>query len=288
MKPAISSPAGAPVKPPISGLSPNSYAYLQRLVLAESGIALDEGKQYLIEARLRPILHEHGFRSLDELTSTHMSRSPARLTKSIVEAMTTNETLFFRDTKLFDALRQIILPELIKRVGSTRSVRIWSAAASTGQEAYSLAVLLQQLGRGYTQVEILATDISEQVLARAKEGRYLQCEVNRGLTPELLQRYFTLREGSWFVKEDLRRMVKFQQWDLRKEPAVLGCFDLILCRNVLIYFNRDTKQKILQSLGGNLYPGGSVILGCAETTLDVAVKLERRAVGSAALYQRVA
>lgn len=283
MKPLPSLPNATDATP---GLSASSYAYLRRLVLNESGIALDDTKHYLIQARLRPIMTEHGYRSLDELAGVLMSRSSAGLTKNIVEAMTTHETLFFRDGTLFEALRHKVLPELLKKLAGKRTLRLWSAAASTGQEAYSLAVLLLQVGFLPSQVEILATDLSRQVLKRAKDGRYLQCEVNRGLTPELLHRYFVRQEADWVVKDEVKRMVTFQEWDLRRDPRPLGCFDLIFCRNVLIYFDRETKQKVLRSLAGSLYEGGSVVLGCAETTLDVSVSLERKVVENAAFYQR--
>ena len=213
----------------------------------ESGILLDQDKRYLLESRLLPILDSAvasslGIHTLEELTHVLLSRPSVELKNLVVNAMTTNETLFFRDRGMFDALLSHLLPGMLKRLEGSRKLRIWSAASSSGQEAYSIAMILRELGKGPEHAEILGTDLSTQVLRRAREGRYTQAEMQRGLPSQYRDRYF-VREGTeWQLCEQVRSLVRFEQMDLRREVSRLGRFDLILCRNVLIYFDTDTRK----------------------------------------------
>jgi len=201
----------------------------------------------------------------------------------IVEAMTTHETLFFRDPAVYEAIKGVLVPELMERRAAGRPVRIWSAACSSGQEPYSLAMLLLEAGLG--DVEIVATDLSNQILDRAREGRYLQLEVNRGLPAAMLVRYFERAGLEWRVKEAVRRMVKFQPFDLRQSPRGLGMFDLVLCRNVLIYFELETRKAILAGIRSVMKPGSCLLLGTSETVFQIDERLTRRSLGATACYQ---
>jgi len=203
----------------------------------------------------------------------------------IVEAMTTHETLFFRDPAVYDAIRSALVPELAERRATGRAVRIWSAACSSGQEPYSLAMLLLEAGLGPGDVEIVATDLSNQILDKAREGKYLQLEVNRGLPAALLVRYFERQGLEWRVKETVRKMVKFQPFDLRQSPRSLGMFDLVLCRNVLIYFELETRKAILAGIRSVMRPGSCLLLGTSETVFQIDEKLTRRSLGATACYQ---
>jgi chemotaxis protein methyltransferase CheR len=247
-------------------ISPDNYAYLQREIYKDSGIVLDADKHYLLESRLMPIVRSEGLGSLDELCTRIRTQTFPKLRQEVVEAMTTNETLFFRDVSPFDALRNQILPQLKERRAQERKLSFWSAAASSGQEAYSLAILLLEMGFGDWQIDIVGTDLSEQILERARAGKYMQIEVNRGLPAPYLVKYFR-REGlDWQLKDQIRRMVRFRRFDLRQSMHGLGPFDVVMCRNVLIYFDVDTKKKILGEIRRVMQQGGYLLLGGAETT----------------------
>jgi chemotaxis protein methyltransferase CheR len=202
-----------------------------------------------------------------------------------VESLTTNETLFFRDVCLFDALQKNVLPELIAARRDTRRISIWSAAASSGQEAYSIAMLLHEMGLEGWNIQILGTDINQQILERAASGRYLQIEVNRGLPAKYLVKYFTRVGLDWQISPKLRSMVRFQQFDLRASARSLGPFDIVFCRNVLIYFDVETKKKILASIRQTLNPRGLLALGAAETTINLDSSYSRVLHGPATFYQ---
>jgi len=275
-------PGGA--KPPSAEITPQNYSFFQKLISRESGIVLDANKQYLIEARLMPIALRMRVYSLNDLCAMLQATPDPSLRQQVVEAMTTNETYFFREPAQYEALRKTVLPELIEERQSTRKISVWSAASSTGQEAYSLAMLLLEMGLGAWDVSILGTDLSTPVLKRAQAGRYLQIEVNRGLPAPLLVKYFK-REGlDWQLKDEVRRMVRFQKDDLRSGPPP-GTFDLIFCRNVLIYFDANTKRGILSRIYRALLPGGHLLLGGSETTLSYDDRFLRRPVGTCVLYQ---
>jgi len=268
-----------------SSILAENYRFLTDYIYRESGIVLDDDKHYLLEARLIPVAHQSQLASLDALCLALRNDNDPPLKKKVVEAMTTHETLFFRDIAPFDALKTDILPPLMELRRATRKLSFWSAAASSGQEAYSLAMLLLETGLSGWNIQILGTDLSEQILQRAREGRYMQIEVNRGLPASHLLKYFDRQNMDWQIKEHLRRMVQFEKFDLRNSMRTKGPFDVIFCRNVLIYFDTETKRKILSELRGALFPGGYLVLGGAETTLNLDDKFKRVTSGRAVLYQ---
>jgi len=267
-----------------SNLSDANYSFLQGLIYEESGIVVDADKRYLLDARLLPIVREERLLSLDDLSKRLATRSNVELRRRVVDAMTTNETLFFRDRTFFEALRTSVFPEMFKRVRG-RKVRIWSSAASTGQEAYSVAMMLLEMGIDRTEFEIVGTDISLQALERARTGQYVQFEVNRGLPAPLLMKYFTKQGLDWVVKPELRVLTSFNSFDLRQSYRSLGKFDLILCRNVLIYFDEDTKRKILENLAQALAPEGLLALGGTELVMNAPRGLMRCAYEKAFFYR---
>lgn len=268
-----------------STISPENYQYLQQQVHKESGIVLEENKHYLLESRLIPILRKEQLKSLDDLCNRIRSESVPILRKQVIEAMTTNETLFFRDVSPFQALREHILPQLKAVRAQSKTLTFWSAAASSGQEAYSLAMLLLETGLGDWKVEILGTDLSEQVLERARAGRYMQIEVNRGLPAPYLVKYFRRDGLIWELKPEVRKMVRFQTFDLRQNMSRFGMFDIVFCRNVLIYFDVPTKKKILAQMRSVIHRGGYLVLGGAETTVNLDDNFERTPIGQAVFYK---
>ncbi len=270
-----------------AGITPENYRFLQEYVYRESGIVLEDDKHYLLQARLMPILKREQLAGLDEICA-RLRSGQGDLRQRVVEAMTTNETLFFRDPAQYDALRTTILPELMKQREVSRRLSFWSAAASSGQEAYSLAMMLLEMGlpaQGWS-VQILGTDLSGQILDRAREGRYLQIEVNRGLPAVYLVKYFSRAGLEWQLKDHVRSMVKFERFDLRQPPTGFGGFDVIFCRNVLIYFDVPTKKKILSGLRSVLREDGSLLLGGAEAILDLDPRFARHVVGQATVYRQ--
>lgn len=268
---------------PAPELSPAGYTFLQKLIYRESGIALGSGKQYLFSARLTPLIRQESVSSLDALARLLATNPSLRLQRLVVEAMTTHETLFFRDPVMFEALRKEVLPELFRKVSGSRKLRFWSAAASSGQEAYSLAILLLESGMGPAEVEIVGTDLSTQVLDRAREGTYNQFEVDRGLCTVRLAKYFDKCESGWRLKEQVRGMVRFEQRDLRSDLTTLGRFDLILCRNVLIYFDSTTVTSICTALRSRLLPDSLLALGCGEV-LPASVGLRWKVVNQSTFF----
>lgn len=269
---------------PTVEISSENYCFLQQHVYKESGIVLDSTKQYLLEARLAPIARREGLGTLNDLCNLMRCLQRTDLKKEVVEAMTTNETLFFRDLTPFEALRTSILPLIRSRNAATRTISIWSAASSTGQEAYSIAIILLEAGMADWNVRILGTDLAESVLQRARQGRFLQVEVNRGLPAVSLVKYFERQGLEWQIKESIRRMVRFEQFDLRRSMAGKGPFDIVFCRNVLIYFDVETKRQILGEIYGTLVPGGYVTLGAAETMLNINSDFQRVVMGPATFY----
>jgi chemotaxis protein methyltransferase CheR len=268
-------------------LQPDHLSYLQQHVYAGSGIVLDTEKQYLIEARLAPILRERGLASLNELCALLRSTPPSSLHHQVIEAMTTNETYFFREPAQYQALREEILPEIVELRRATRRLRFWSAAASAGQEAYSLAMMLLEMGLQDWNIEILGTDLCTRVLEIAQTGRYSQLEVNRGLPVTLLLKYFRRAGLEWELKEDVRRMVRFRAFDLRSEMRSLGPFDVVFCRNVLIYFDMSTKARILEQIHGSLFRGGCLIVGTTEAGIPQGDRYQRQTIGNTVAYVAV-
>lgn len=269
---------------PGAGLSPGNYAFLQKFIYSESGIVVDSDKQYLLDSRLQPIVRDAKLKSLDELTELLVANPNHMLGSRVVDAMTTNETLFFRDRQFFEALRTDVFPELFSRVRG-RKVRIWSAAASTGQEAYSLAMMLLEMGKTSTDFDITGTDISSSALERARSGCYIQFEVNRGLPAPMLMKYFTPKGAEWRLHDSARSLAKFTSLDLRQNLRGLGMFDLVLCRNVLIYFDEATKQGILANMARQMQPGAYLGLGCSESTIGLKCDLERHTIARSAFYR---
>ena len=268
-----------------SSITVDNYAFLQRYIYQESGIVIDAGKNYLLESRLLPIVKQENLSTLNDLCSLLRATAPLPLKSRVVESMTTNETLFFRDLALFDALQKIVLPELVSSRRETKQINIWSAAASSGQEAYSIAMILHEMKLEGWRVKIVGTDLNQQILDRATAGRYLQIEVNRGLPAKYLVKHFTRAGLDWQINDNLRSMVSFQRFDLRSSMRSLGPFDLVLCRNVLIYFDVETKKKILGELRTTITSKGLLALGAAETTINLDPSYARVVHGSASFYQ---
>ncbi len=263
------------------------FQYVQQLVRERSGIVLDEGKEYLIETRLTPVARAHGKGSIAELIAAVRAQRRGPLEQAVVEAMTTNETSFFRDIHPFEALRREIFPALIKARAATRKLDIWCAAASSGQEPYSISMMIRE---NFPQlatwnVRILATDISREILTRAKAGVYSQLEVNRGLPAPLLVKYFQKDGLSWVLKDDIRKMVDYREMNLTEAFPPMQPFDLIMIRNVLIYFDLDTKREILRKLGRLLKPDAHLFLGGAETTVNIDDSYGRVTYGKTVCYQ---
>jgi chemotaxis protein methyltransferase CheR len=268
-------------------IHPDNYRFLQQQVYEDTGIVLDHDKHYLIEARLMPLARSAGLASVNELCVLIRASRESPLRRQVAEAMTTNETYFFREPAQYEALKNFVIPQLVKLRETSRKLSFWSAAASTGQEAYSLAMMLLEMGLGGWNIEILGTDLCTHVLERAPTGRYQQVEVNRGLPVSLLLKYFE-REGlDWRLKNDVRRMVRFEQFDLRSSMSKLGPFDVVFCRNVLIYFDAATRHKVLQEIHGTLFRGGYLLLGASENIGLAVNKFERRCLGEATLYEAV-
>ena len=272
-------------------LSADDYRFLQDLVYRDSGIVLDNDKHYLFTSRLAPVVRKHSIPSLTDLCALlrraqGSSSLGQALVRHVVEAMTTNETLFFREMPQFDALRTGVLPRLLaERKNSSRRLSFWSAAASSGQEAYSLLMMLFEMGLEDWDLNLLGTDLNNSILERARQGRYLQIEVNRGLPVQYMVKYFQRMGLEWQVKDRLRSRVRWRQWDLREPLRNPDQFDIVLCRNVLIYFDVETKRRILGNLRSVLKPGGYLLLGGAETALHLDDRLRRAEVGSCVLYQ---
>ncbi len=262
----------------------DNYRFLQRHVYTQSGIVLEDDKHYLFESRLAPIVRQHGLTSINDLCALIIATRQPEVGRQVVEAMTTNETYFFRDPAHYDAIRSILLPRLRQERQDSRKLRFWSAASSTGQEAYSLAMTLLEEKFGDWSIQILGTDFSSPVVERARSGIYQQIEVNRGLPAALLVKHFRRSGVEWRLSDELRRMVRFETIDLRNSMRALGPFDLVFCRNVMIYFDAETKAKIMKEIHGTLFRGGWLLLGGAETAFGVDEWFEKRSIGNATVY----
>ncbi len=251
-------------------MNPQDYDFLRKLLKERSGLDLSADKQYLVESRLIPLARKSGMPGIAELVQK-MKSGAETLTSEVVEAMTTNETFFFRDKIPFDHLRETVLPAMLKARANRRSLRIWSAACSTGQEPYSIAMCLKEKAQELSgwRVEIVATDLSQEVLEKAKSGIYSQFEVQRGLPVQLLVKYFTQVGEHWQINPEIRAMVQHRPLNLLQDFAHLGKFDVIFCRNVLIYFDQGTKTNIFGRLAKSLEPDGMLLLGAAETVVGI-------------------
>jgi chemotaxis protein methyltransferase CheR len=252
-------------------MTPQGFAAIAESLRQCSGLAIGPDKIYLLESRLAPLLRRQGLRDLDALAMRLAAGGAQDLARAVAEAMTTNESSFFRDEKPFADVRQHALPQLHANRPPGARLRIWSAAASTGQEAYSLAMIVAELrselaGR---EVEILGTDLARAPLARAREGLYTNFEVQRGLSPALLARHFRREGERWRIADTLRAMVRFEVWNLLDDLRPLGRFDIVFCRNVLLYFDRATRARVLAAIARQMAPDGLLYLGGAETMLGV-------------------
>ena len=253
-------------------MTPQDFDYLRKLLRERSGLVLSAEKQYLAESRLLPVARKHGLADLGELVGKlKVTTAAAPLTVEVIEAMTTNESFFFRDKVPFEHFRLTIMPALLAARAREKRIRIWCTAAATGQEPYSLAMSLKAIGPALAgwRVEILATDLSNEVLAKAKAGIYNQFEVQRGLPIQQLVKFFSQVGEAWQIAEEIRAMVKFRPLNLLADFSSLGTFDLVFCRNVLIYFDQDTKTGVLNRIARQMPSDGFLILGAAETVVDL-------------------
>jgi chemotaxis protein methyltransferase CheR len=252
-------------------VTPSDYDYLRKLLKERSGLMLSADKQYLVESRLLPIARRIGVPQLADLVVKLKAPGAEPLTVDVVEAMTTNESFFYRDKVPFDQFREVIVPSLIKARAAQRRIRIWCAAASTGQEPYSLAMILKEMAvplAGW-RTEIIATDISNEVLEKARAGLYSQFEVQRGLPIQMLMKYFTQAGETWQISPEIKAMVQYRPLNLLSDFGHLGKFDVVFCRNVLIYFDQETKIGVFERLARVTETDGYLVLGAAETVVGL-------------------
>ena len=250
--------------------------YLAGVVHQRSGIVVGSDKLYLLESRLAPLLRREDLGSLDQLACRLARGGCESLAQEITEAIATHETSFFRDGKPFDHLLQTGLPRLLQNRPSDHKLRLWSAAAATGQEAYSIAMTLAEFGRGDpSQAEILGSDLARGPLDRARAAVYSQYEVQRGLSVQRLLRFFAQDGQEWQVNEDIKSLCSFRVWNLLHDPAALGHFDVVFCRNVLFYLDRTARARVIRFIRRQLAPDGLLYLGAAETAFELDATLVR-------------
>ena len=252
-------------------MTPHDFDFLRRMLKERSGLVLSAEKDYLLESRLLPLARRHGMTSLGELVTRLRQPGTVSLAIAVTEAMTTNETFFFRDRIPFDHLRDTMLPALVAARAREKRIRIWCTAAASGQEPYSIAMMLKGLGaqlNGF-RIDILATDLSADVTERAKAGLYSQFEVQRGLPIQLLVKHFSKNGDAWEISPELRAMVQFRTLNLLNDFSPLGQFDIVFCRNVLIYFDQPTKVGVLERIARQMPDDGFLTLGAAETVVGL-------------------
>lgn len=268
-------------------ISNSDFNFIRELVFEHSAIVLEDGKEYLVESRLGPIIKTEGFDTIDQLVKALRKNLNNGLQYKVTEALTTNETSFFRDIHPFETLKNIILPELIKTRQSTKELNIWCAASSSGQEPYSIAMLIHENFPSLFnwKINFIASDISEKMLSRCRSGTFSQIEVNRGLPAALLIKYFDKSGPVWTIKKQLRERIDFQHINLSGELPYLPGMDIIFLRNVLIYFDIRMKKKILKQLRSVLKPDGYLFLGGAETTLNLDESYTRMGVKYSGCYR---
>lgn len=269
-------------------LDRQSFNFISNLVRSKSAIVLESGKAYLVESRLSPVARELGLKNIAELVSELQKPGSQKLTQRVVEAMTTNETSFFRDIHPFTALKEKIIPNLIQWRAKEKSLSIWSNACSSGQEPYTIAMLIAEhfpILKDW-KVRIISSDLSSQILDRARLGEFNQTEVNRGLPMNFLLKYFTKNENTWKIRDDIRKMVEFRELNLVEPfPALLPAMDIVFLRNVLIYFSPETKSEILKKVYKVMRKDSYLFLGGSETTMNLKVNFEREQIGSAVCYR---
>lgn len=250
-----------------SPIAINEYNTFRRYLEDACGIVLGENKHYLVTSRLKRVTEEFSFSTLSEMMATLVKGNDRQLREKVIDAMTTNETMWFRDVYPFEILKKELLPELAK---NNSPIRIWSAASSTGQEAYSISMTTSEFklanpGKLTSNVEIVGTDISQTVVNKAKQGRYDELSVVRGLSPERRDKFFTHNGDEWTINHNIMQRTRFTELNLLNNYSLLGRFDIIFCRNVLIYFSSEMKKDILERMGKILKPGGTLILGGSES-----------------------
>jgi len=252
------------------------FELISGLLKQRSGLVLPIDKVYLLESRLTPIAHKRGLETLDDLVNEVRLKRKEDLLTEITEAMTTNESFFFRDNKPFDLFKDTVMPQLMQSRSSKRKLRIWCAAASTGQEPYSLAIILKEMEAKLPgwNIEIIGTDISQEVLDKAKVGLFSQFEVQRGLPIQLLIKYFNQVGDMWQISDEIKNMVSYRKFNLLDPFTLLGSFDVIFCRNVLIYFDQPTKTEVLERMRKLIPDDGTLFLGAAETVLGITDKFK--------------
>ncbi len=273
----------------VPGVTPLEFEFLRALLLQHAAMVLEPGKEYLVEARLTPLAKRAGFGDLHGYLSKVRAGPTQEMRQDIVEAMAIHETSFFRDAKPFEALRGVLLPRMVAARRSARELNVWSAACSTGQEPYSIAMILhEQFPEVRTwKLKIFATDISRAAIARAERARYTQLEVNRGLPAALLGSCLEPRGAEWQVKEEVRKRVEFKALNLAGPWPSLPALDLVFMRNVLIYFPAEIRRGILARARRALRPDGFLLLGTGETTMNLSDELERSPFEGACCYQPV-
>ena len=271
-------------------ISAVDFGYVRDLVREKAAIVIEPGKEYLVESRLGLVAREEGFGSLDLLVAELRAKPSNGLHRKVVDAMTTNETTFFRDVHPFEALRLQIVPQLIAARQAQRQLSIWCAACSTGQEPFTIAMILREHFPALAgwNIRILATDLSRDVLARARAGRYSQLEVNRGLPARYMIKHFRKEGMEWQIGDSIREMVEFRELNLIESWPGLPLMDVVFMRNVLIYFDVDTKRTILGKVRRVLRPDGILFLGGAETTMNLDDAYQRLALGKAVCYRPTA
>ena len=255
----------------MSTIRPEDFNYLRDLIKSRSGLALSDDKAYLIESRLMPIARKHMMEGIEFLVKALKAEDTGDLAIEVTEAMTTNESFFFRDVKPFHLFRDVVLPNLLKNRAEQKKIRIWCTACSSGQEPYSLAMLLDEMAVKITgwNIEIMATDISTEALNKAQSGTYSQFEVQRGLPVQYLVKYFEKKEGKWSIQEKLKQQINFKYFNLLDSFTALGKFDVVFCRNILIYFDTETKMQTLDRIANILPNDGYLFLGSTETVIGV-------------------
>ncbi|NLD35403.1 MAG: protein-glutamate O-methyltransferase CheR [Desulfatiglans sp.] len=263
-------------------ITPNEIKVLSKYIYDISGIFLDEKKAYLLETRLKMIMDTEGFTSYQMLYQRAISEKSGQMERKIINAVSTNETLFFRDKSPFEMFKYKVMPDLIdKRTAQASGVmpiniRIWSAACSTGQEIYSLAIILRELipDQKKYRVKLLGTDISDDAVAQASYGKYNRFEIERGLEKDLLQRYFVSNGNAWKIRDDIRAMAVFQKRNLMEPFTGIGQFDIVFCRNVAIYFSIEDRKRLFEKIAGVMAPDGYLIIGSTESLTGICPQFE--------------
>lgn len=272
-------------------ITSSEVSVISKYVHEHSGIVLDESKKYLIESRLGPLAEEHKCRNYSELYYKAKSDLTNSIKTQLVDAITTNETFFFRDNTPFELFKHKIMPDLIDRKmekvnGIAPSIKIWSAACSTGQELYSIAIIIKELlaGFGNFRITLMGTDLSDTAIKQASYGKYNSTEISRGLSPQLLNKYFNTIGNESRVKDELRAMVSFKKLNLLQPFSIMGKFDVIFCRNVAIYFNNEDRKRVFEGLANQLNPEGALIIGSTESLFGITDIYERKQYMNSVFY----